>query len=1452
MRLGLYNTALFSFAYIFLLSQNIYINEFSSVNTNLTQDDDGDFEDWIELFNAETYPVNLNGYTISDNLSQPFKWTFPDTIIQSGEHLIVWASGKDKRIAGLPLHANFKISTSGENLILTNPSGDVIDQIQPIKLRANISYGRYPDGENNFFYFQTPTPLSQNLNNGYSEILEPVQFSVNGGFYSDSFQLILSHPDTNVTILYTIDSSDPDSSNLNYTRYQYKLDYAYMSDDPFGNLLLDSFKTHFYNTPVLIVNQGNTPKNSLKVVSAIDSYVFESPPTFPVNEIFQGIVVKAIASKPNALNSEVVSNTYIIGDRTSFALPIISITTQETNLFDYVSGIYTPGLEFDQWRLDNSDENYNCDAPSNFKSKGREYERTASFEFFAKDSNQPNIKQDIGIRIFGGCGRVYHQKSFKLYARSEYSNENLDFAFFQYYSFDSFKRLILRNGGDDTYYTLFRDPLIHLIAQPLSIETQRYQPVNAFINGEFWGIYNLRETQDKHFIKRKFGIDAYELDLLKEIYESSTPQIQEGSSSDYEVLVDFVRSNDMAESTNYQYVSEKIDFNSFIDYFILQIFVANTDWPDGNNKFWRKNDNLNTENIPFGHDGKWRWLLFDTDFSIGLHIDEFTDDFPMAVNVNLLNYTQNWHTLNVSDFWENELFLHQFINRFCDLLNTAFLPERTIGIIDSLENLLESSIQMHKERWPFPITPDVNEWKSQVALVRDFAIQRPQIQRNHLYFFNLDGEILIKLNVSDSTHGIIKINTIEIDSKTEGIYDPVYPWEGTYFKNIPISISAISKPGYKFSHWIGVDEIDSTFILPFMSDSIEITAVFTENSSSTDITPIHYWHFNLLNTDQYANVKSDTSFTGVAYIEYLGEGSGYMDGVNDGSSLNLLFNNSEGRGLRVRNPTLNRHLLFHLPTVGYENLNFQYVVKKTINGVDKQLIQFQIHPDSSWVFINDTINVTDNFQLINLDLSLITQASNNPFFKIRILFEGDNIGNLSGNNRFDNISLSGSSIKCHKSVVAHYFDFNNLSLGELESIIADSSITPVNATLTYGGNGLGYMDRVNDGSLINAQFNSEDSYGLRVRNPSNNREIIFSLPTNNLSDIKFNYAVKKTINGASKQVLSYNVGNNIDWIYLPDTISIKTNYELISIDFTDLISVNNNPDFKIRIEFEGSETSNSTGNNRFDNITLTGKKIPFNVTEVNLCNGDSYNFNGNEVFSAGLYQLMVYDINECDSIVEQLLVKINNPYTFIQDSACSQYIFNENIIISSGLYYDTLLSSIGCDSIIELELTVYDVNLYVHQENGILYSSVSDADEYLWFSCNDTLNPLGNSSDYFLNPSEEGSYYIQIAKKNCLLESECVDFNLTGIELIDLPQFKVSPNPFSNILILELSNNIKLKKISIEIFSVLGQQLYSENFYPTSNYLQLDKLEHLKNGIHLLKVSVENNVNFFKISKNLI
>lgn len=652
-------------------------------------------------------------------------------------------------------------------------------------------------------------------------------FSANSGFYENEFILTISHPDPTATIIYTLDGSDPYLDNIGGVTYNYKISYPQNPGDPFGSLLQNSFETLTYANSILIEDRSNEPNKT----SAIPTTFFNNQ-YIPQTPVFKGTVIKVRAVVDSEYSDIVVRNYYVTpqgADR--YTLPVVSLNIDEDKYYGYESGLNVAGQLFDQWRIDNPDDQSDVWTDANYWASGSESELRLNFSYI--ENGTELLNHDAGIRNHGNGSRHMSNRSIRLYAKSGYGISKFNHSFFNDYDYDSFKRIILRNSGNDGYKTMFRDAFTQQLVKHLNVETQEYQPVILFVNSEYSGIYNIRERYDENYFDRVFGIDEDELDFLE-----NDGIVDVGDSVHFWSMMDYLDNNSLEDDSNFEYVTTLIDPINFTDYYITNVFVANYDWPHNNHEYFRKKVTY-TPNVPYGQDGRWRYVVKDTDFGFDLQHNN-------GYNHNTLDSATKFHeswepnadffnqsTLLMRRLLENEVYKNHFINRFADLLNTTFLSSRVVSLINEMQSVIEPEIEEHIHRWG--MIESYNVWDSNVNVMKTFAQERPLIQQNHIMQkFDIDNAFEVMIDVSDENHGYVKVNTIDILSSTIGIVENPYPWTGTYFEDIPITITAVPSEGYVFSHWEGAQSGTDPELVASLTGDTYVKAVFTEDESDVD------------------------------------------------------------------------------------------------------------------------------------------------------------------------------------------------------------------------------------------------------------------------------------------------------------------------------------------------------------------------------------------------------------------------------------------------------------------------------------------------------------------------------------------------------------------------------------------------------------------------------------------
>ncbi|RZJ71961.1 putative Ig domain-containing protein [Flavobacterium sp.] len=1017
------------FAFCTTSKAQVVINEIVSSNASLNVDEDGDFQDWVELYNAGSSAVNLGGFGLTDDPLTPEKWTFPAVTLNPGQYLLVYCSDKNRTVAGQPLHTNWKISSGGETVLLTNASGVTVDQVPPTAIEEDFSYGRFPNGTGPFVFFDDVTPAALNATTGYNEVLDEPTFSQAGGFFTSAFNLTISSAETGVTILYTLDGSEPDAANIGGHTYQYRNSYNETGSQTPGPLLTQSFETLTFSAPINVYDRSNEP-NKISMISSTYSH----DPSFylPDGTIFKGMVVRAKVIKPGAMPSQTVSQTYFVTPQgaSRFNLPVVSLSLTESDFYDYNDGIYVAGKDFDDWRAANPTENPSGLRIGNYHRRGEEFEKRANMTYFVNGTQV--INQDIGLRIRGASTRRYESKSLTVYARADFGDADLDYPFFSDLPYQSYERLTLSNSGSDFRNTMFRDALCHDICQEQKVENENYQPAIVFVNGEYWGILNLRERFDNNYFAQNYGFDN--VDLLE-----NNGDVEEGDDDHYDALSAYLQGADLSDQSQYNYVTTQLDPESMADYYIANIFFDNSDWPGNNTQYWRKKVDYDPT-AAYGADGRWRWVFHDMDDTFGVGTDQY-DRNSLEIATTFSNSWMNpeWSTLWLRKMLQNEGFKNYFINRFADMMNSYYLPNVVTSKMNAKAAVIEPSLPEHTNRWS---AFEVNDFEWYTNYQTGFAQQRPAFQRDHIRAkFGIANTIAATLDVSDADHGHIKINTLEITPTLAGVNANPFPWNGVYFANIPVTLTAIAEPGYVFSHWEGISsattaEITVNSATNFSAKAVFIPSVFAAEESE----PVYFWWMSnsIANNQPLTTLDSSYEVLGNTSITYSSSLAGYpftnsnplwrkgsMERRNSPTPINYRpeANNDAAyipgqmRGIQITQPFQNNGLentmVFNLPTTGFKNIKFSFAAMDE-GAASGMILDYSTSETPTWISTNITSALaltTGTYQLFETDFSTITSANDNANFKIRIRFTGADMTLDNGNRvTFNNIALDGTQM----------------------------------------------------------------------------------------------------------------------------------------------------------------------------------------------------------------------------------------------------------------------------------------------------------------------------------------------------------------------------------------------------------------------------------------------------------
>jgi hypothetical protein len=1005
-------------------AQSIALNEVMASNSVTLTDQDGDYEDWIELFNYGSEPVNLEGFGLSDNYDDPFRWVFPRVIIEPAEFLLVWASGKDRRpeagwingvmrevwkgipgtsvddlvshpdypaspherhlvtggfeapvntgdyygqrmhgfieapvtgsyifwissddngrlylstseepenivlIASVPgwtnprewnkypeqrsepvfleegnryyikalmkehgggdnlavrwrlpsgvteepipssrlfwneteLHTNFRISWEGEEILLTGPDSSRIDEIAPTIIPADISWGRYPDGTGEFYYFIAPTPGEPNHEDGRTELPvapEPPEFSHKGGPYTADFQLSFEFRD-GLEVYYTLDGSTPRPGVSNR-----------------------------YSTPV---------------------------------RISETRVVKAVSHEPGGSSSRVVNEVYT---RLSNASNLFNSNLPLMVLHQFNTGITAGGRTPAYITLFRQGED------------GR-----------TRLASDPVLQSRAMVNIRGSSSQMFPKKMYGFHLVEEDGSNRSE----ELLGMPREHNWILNGPYSDK--SLMRN----VIAYGLSNDIGRYAPRTRFVelflhdgnglltNDHYHGVYVLIE-------RIKWGDDRVDIDKPGPdenqepgvtggyIFKRDRPSPGEsGFRTDRGSRFEFVRPDEQDITLEQREWLER-----YVSDFETALFASNFNDPAvGYNKY------------------------IDPDTFIDAHlITELLKEID-GYRLSTFFYMDREGRINKGPLWDFNISMGN-VDYYPDPGFTSNAPFKP----------------WEPEGWYYDLLSD------QVYLygwyLRLFADPQFSARYRERYWQLRRGQFS-----TDSLRKRINKNAFILNESQD-----------RNFKRWPI----LNR--YVWPNWYIAPTYNHE--ISWITEWIGARTRWMDRQLGPSTSLIHFWHFNDLPSGEFYTAGADHT-SGSAMITYSGSGDGFMDRVNDGTLINSDLGETAGLALRVRNPSAGRELVFSLPSTGYRDLVFRYMAKRTPNGPRQQTFYYRTDDADPWIRFGDTLMITESYQQFRFNFAGNQNVDDNPLFSVRILFHGEGTEGTSGNNRFDNITLDGYSL----------------------------------------------------------------------------------------------------------------------------------------------------------------------------------------------------------------------------------------------------------------------------------------------------------------------------------------------------------------------------------------------------------------------------------------------------------
>lgn len=791
-------------------TSDIVISEVMADNATYIPDEDGEYCDWIEITNTGSSAVNLSGWCLSDDTSNPTRWRFPNVTIQPGEYLVVYCSGKSRTEAGSNLHTGFRLGAEGEMAVLSNAQGVVLSSVSYTNLKTDRSLSLY---EGNYVTNLAPTPGAANtaasaaaqaetmaaanaakvfisevsagvsrtvdtegkqpewielINRSSSTVdlsgwglsddaghprkwqfaqgasIKPGEYlivrlgdadiqDVSSGSYQASFGLsLLSDADETVTLC-TPDGSVVDRmplprqyASISYGRIDGRSGFFYLAKSTPGSQNTDtgySYRTSpasfsiaggMYDGPVTVelsaqenatiryTTDGSVPSNT--------SPIYTGPIT--LNET---TVLRSRVWRDNEYPSATETQTYFVG--VSHTMNVMSVVVDPADLWSQEKGLYIMGPN----ALDQSPYG-SIDHGANF---WMTWEKSANIEYYGVDGSTI-LSQGCGLKLHGQYSRSEPQKAFKIIAREEYGDQDFFYApLFSERDYTQYQSFVLRSSGSDGDKTRMRDSILTSLAENTPVMYQATELVIVYLNGEYWGQYNLRERINQYSVAQWEGWDDPEnVDLVK-----ANTNVLHGSDESFQKMLSWVKKNGVKNDEALEAVGKVVDLENYIDYICLQMFTGNT-------------DTLNVKRYrnAVSGDGKWRWIFFDLDWAF------YTDTNSPTRWMNPAGMGNSMRTDNTLyvELMKNSTFRAMFLKRLGELMATDFTTQAIVDKVNARVNELMPEMDEHMSGWQNIVsgwlsngtdtlpesvlskyTFDMDKWKAELSRFIDYAEERP-------------------------------------------------------------------------------------------------------------------------------------------------------------------------------------------------------------------------------------------------------------------------------------------------------------------------------------------------------------------------------------------------------------------------------------------------------------------------------------------------------------------------------------------------------------------------------------------------------------------------------------------------------------------------------------------------------------------------------------------------------
>ncbi|MBK9593052.1 MAG: CotH kinase family protein [Crocinitomicaceae bacterium] len=415
-------------------------------------------------------------------------------------------------------------------------------------------------------------------------------------------------------------------------------------------------------------------------------------------------IVLYLKHKTRSIETETIYLTYF--EKRESDLPVLSLTLNLEDLISEDQGLLVFGQE--SWSDEGFYKNW-WNRNANFQRRGKQWERPAHVQYY--EAGELKFEEDCGLKISGNATRGFPQKSFQLIARKTYGSEFLEYPFFGKSGNKKSRSLVIRNSGNDNTKTLFADLFMQTLARDSYVTTQTGHPLVVYINGNYWGIYNLRERIDPYYLSKQEDVKEEEITILEGL------ELKDGNQDEKEKFDDLIARLSTSVEFSDALMSEvqnEIDLNSFTDYIIFETYFANTDWPNNNSICFKSKE------------GKWKWILHDLDYGLA-YLGE------SAVEKNLFEKLENSNSavgILFGFLMKDQSYQELFVMRAEVVLNSMLSEKVITSVFENLSNQYRNEIGTQINRWR--MIDSMEDWVSNCTKNLDFLINRRTFYLNQI------------------------------------------------------------------------------------------------------------------------------------------------------------------------------------------------------------------------------------------------------------------------------------------------------------------------------------------------------------------------------------------------------------------------------------------------------------------------------------------------------------------------------------------------------------------------------------------------------------------------------------------------------------------------------------------------------------------------------------------------